>query len=113
MTSPPHLPPVLPALPALFPLHQPPCGSLDMVPTLWPLSLLPASLLPGMLLSLIHLENSSNVTSSKKPVSSGFPLTPSEYPSLPIFLVCDHSWFPILYPSGPGMDGAAVSRRDT
>lgn len=48
MTSSPHFPPILPAFAALVPLHQPTCGSLDMVPTLWPLPLLPASLLPGI-----------------------------------------------------------------
>lgn len=62
MTSAPHFPPILPAFAALVPLHQPTCGSLDMVPTLWPLPLLPASLLPGIRNPpLIHLEDSSNL----------------------------------------------------
>ena len=66
---------------------------------------------PWMLLSLIHLKNSTNVTSSQKPVSSGFPLSPSEDPSPPIVFVRDQSWFPALFPPRPGMDGGPPADR--
>lgn len=50
MTSPTHLPRILPFLAVLVPLRHSTGGSLSVAPMLWPLSLLPASLLLGLLL---------------------------------------------------------------
>ena len=77
-----------------------------MVPMLWPLLLLSASLLLG-------LEKDSTVTSSKKPVSSGFLLNPSEHALLPIVLVCEQAWLLILVITRTRHVGAAVRKWDT
>lgn len=81
MTSAPHFPPILPALLLWF--HY---TNLPVAPWTWfPLSGFclfsqPPFCLGSGILTLIHLEDSSNLTSFKKPVSSGFLFTPSEHP---------------------------------